>query len=515
MLTFQNVRFHRFIVSHSHTYPTSPTHHTHTQMGNNISNDSQLYGGTLESMWFTEKCSLPKSITKVMSYLELTAGTSGIFNRVPTLLGKKRKKMSTKNMKDFDSVLKTKIKKYKYEMLQGNGPSFFDLVVPSSTNEIKHEDLTKPKSKNVVVSTPIRSSLATNRPGFKFQQQQEEQDLSRSSSIHRRESEGLPMMIHEEEKQEDSGRFTHNHDHVAIAALLLSDFLCELRVPLLSTSFYEQFAVAQKRQDKLMMRALCSSLQHAHAFFLKRLVRLFRILLEPRFALRSGLSLDIVIDKFATKLGDKPVYEERFDVRHAQQVLADMILEYDTLFTKNTSHEFKRLEAEQTRILKLNHEFEKRVRSSDTVKRALAEWAGERRVKSNVFQRWKREAQRNRRQRLIFQKLAFRAQLSILNDSVREKNARIAALEDRVQTQNRHLKRVDDLLQTLRLPTETTGLFNSVVEEEAEVGHCTVMDNIKRAASRSRDLQSIIELRAFDRTLQNKYYKKIMKRREM
>ena len=99
----------------------------------------------------------------------------------------------------------------------------------------------------------------------------------------RRDSEGVPMMIEEEKQEETSFRFSQNEEHVTIASLLLSDFLCELRVPLLSTSFYEQFAIAQKRRDKLMMRALCSSMHCAHAELLRRLIHLFRILLEPRY----------------------------------------------------------------------------------------------------------------------------------------------------------------------------------------------------------------------------------------
>ena len=68
----------------------------------------------------------------------------------------------------------------------------------------------------------------------------------------RRDSEGIPTMIDDEEKHgETSFRFNQNEEQVTIASLLLSDFLCELRVPLLSTSFYEQFAIAQKRRDVL------------------------------------------------------------------------------------------------------------------------------------------------------------------------------------------------------------------------------------------------------------------------
>ena len=77
---------------------------------------------------------------------------------------------------------------------------------------------------------------------------------------------------------------------------------------------------------------------------------------------------------------------KEFDVRLAQQVLADMILEYDTLFTKNTTEEYNRLEEQHSELTRLRSELEKRVKDSDAVKRALADWQGDRRYKSTVFQ---------------------------------------------------------------------------------------------------------------------------------
>lgn len=198
---------------------------------------------------------------------------------------------------------------------------------------------------------------------------------------------------------------------------------------------------------------------------------------------------------------------KEFDVRLAQQVLADMILEYDTLFTKNTTEEYNRLEEQHSELTRLRSELEKRVKDSDAVKRALADWQGDRRYKSTVFQSWKSLTQRNRRQRYAFQRLVFRARLCELNSKVREQNAKILALEDRVKMQNTHLERVDDMLHTLRMPVETTGLFNITKEDKRN------LDTIERAATRSRDIQSIVELREFDRTLQKNYYSKIMMRK--
>ena len=263
-------------------------------------------------MWFDQKCSLPKSVSRILSYLEITAGSRNAFGKIP--VEKKRKKMSTKNVKTFDPQLKSKVKHFKYEMLQDDGPSFVNVALPLDI-ETKEETIFT-KSKYVVTGSPIRSSLRNhNRVGFKRQQEQENsynKTRRASASIPmmvdekgkpRRDSEGVPMMIEEEKQEETSFRFSQNEEHVTIASLLLSDFLCELRVPLLSTSFYEQFAIAQKRRDKLMMRALCSSMHCAHAELLRRLIHLFRILLEPRYATKSGLTLDIVLEKWATKLG--------------------------------------------------------------------------------------------------------------------------------------------------------------------------------------------------------------------
>ena len=73
--------------------------------------------------------------------------------------------------------------------------------------------------------------------------------------------------------------------------------------------------------------------------------------------------------------------------------------------------------------------------------------------------------------------------------------------------QNTHLERVDDMLHTLRMPVETTGLFNITKQDRKN------LDTIERAATRSRDIQSIVELREFDRTIQKNYYSKIMMRK--
>ena len=128
---------------------------------------------------------------------------------------------------------------------------------------------------------------------------------------------------------------------------------------------------------------------------------------------------------------------------------------------------------------------------------------------TNVLHTGKSLTQRNRRQRYAFQRLVFRARLCELNSKVREQNAKILALEDRVKIQNTHLKRVDDMLHTLRMPVETTtGLFDITKDTYKKN-----LDTIERAATRSRDIQSIVQLREFDRMLQKNYHSKIMMRK--
>lgn len=198
---------------------------------------------------------------------------------------------------------------------------------------------------------------------------------------------------------------------------------------------------------------------------------------------------------------------KQFDVRLAQQVLADMILEYDTLFTKDTTEEYNRLEEEHTELSRLRGVLEERVKNGEAVKRAFANWAGDRRSKSSIFQSWKSLTQRNCRQRNVFQRLMYRARLCELSGKVREQNAKILALEDLVKVQNTHLKRVDEMLHTLRMPVETTGLFNIAEDDKKN------LDTIERAVARSCDIQSIVQLREFDRTLQKNYYRKITMRK--
>ena len=99
-------------------------------MGNSASDDSQIYGGTLECMWFDQKCHLPKSVSRIISYLEITAGSRNTFDKVPAFLGKRRGKMSTRYAKNFNPLLKSKVKHFKHEMLQDEGPNFINTVLP-------------------------------------------------------------------------------------------------------------------------------------------------------------------------------------------------------------------------------------------------------------------------------------------------------------------------------------------------------------------------------------------------
>ena len=108
---------------------------------------------------------------------------------------KKRKKMSTKNVKTFDPQLKSKVKHFKYEMLQDEGPSFINMALPFEI-ETKEETIFT-KSKYVVTGSPIRSSLRNhNRVGFKRQQEQEDS----YKKLSRRASASIPMMIDEKGK---------------------------------------------------------------------------------------------------------------------------------------------------------------------------------------------------------------------------------------------------------------------------------------------------------------------------
>ena len=67
--------------------------------------------------------------------------------------------------------------------------------------------------------------------------------------------------------------------------------------------------------------------------------------------------------------GDKPQHMKNSTANNSH---ADMILEYDTLFTKNTTEEYNRLEEQHSELTRLRSELEKRVKDSDAVKRALA-----------------------------------------------------------------------------------------------------------------------------------------------